>query len=214
MSRAPRTLDLSDDEVKVAQEVFQKFNQSNLEAKRLFDLFKEWQTLKTRSLKRFVLSLSFLLTISWLINVDITDIKPLGINVSGADETLFLISLLIIHVVTFIYYRVQRSIDLNVNEAEISLFEEELSQFIELSDFIDEIIKEGRAKSLRDLMNDVHGSIRLSGRMPKVQDVYNAVIFFKNRLRQEQAKKKWTEKIETISIYALSIADISIIISF
>jgi hypothetical protein len=214
MAKGPRKYKISDKEAETVEEAYNKFGRTSIETEKLFDLFKEWQSLKTRSLKRFVISLSFLLTFAWIVNIDITDIKPLGLNVSEADQALFLIALLIIHTAAFVFYRVQRSIDLNINKAEISLFEEELKELLKISIILDKIINEKRAPSIQALINDVKGHYGTNN-LSKVQKMYKAVSFFKKRLQREQHKRDIIEKLETILIYGLAITALSsILVSF
>ena len=214
MAKGSRKFKISNEEVEIVELSYTKFSRSSIETEKLFDLFKEWQTLKTRSLKRFVISLSFLLTFAWILSIDITDIEPLGLNVPGANQALFLISILVIHVTTFIFYRVQRSVDLNINKAKISLIKEELEELLTISDVLDKIIEEERAPSIRELIKDVKGSYG-TNRLNKALKMYKAVSFFKNKLQKEQTKRGTIEILETVVIYGLAIAGfLSIIISF
>ncbi len=214
MGKAPRRYNISDEEVKIVEQAYNKFSRSTLETEKLFDLFKEWQSLKTRSLKRFTISLSFLLTFAWIVKIDITDIEPLGLNISGADQVLFLIILAIIHIATFVLYRVQRSIDLNINKAEISLFEEELKELLKISSTLGKIIEEERAPSIRKLIHDVKGAYGTNS-INDVLKLNKALSFFKDKLQKQQTKRDAIEILETVVIYGLAIAALmSILVSF
>ncbi|MDZ7767206.1 MAG: hypothetical protein U5K00_22800 [Melioribacteraceae bacterium] len=147
MSKDSRKEILTVDEERTNKKAYRKLGQTNIDEEKPFELFKEWQSRKTRSIKRFVLSLSFLLTFAWIVNINIYEIQPLGLNVSEVNEKRFLGFLLVIHVVTFIYYRVQRSIDLNIKKARISLFEEDLNELINHSDFFENLISKGKGKT-------------------------------------------------------------------
>lgn len=212
MSEKSNKLNLSRSEIRDIKIVIRKFGNSNLKTEQLFDLFIDWQSSKTRSLKRFVLTFTFLLTMALILGVDITKIEPFGINVADVNKTYFLHSLLVVHIFTFIYFRVQRSVDLNVKKARISFFEMDLNEFIKLTDIVDEIIEASKAPNLSYLITEVTGTSVLRRRDEKVNSVYKAISFFKDKLRKEHTKNELGEAIETVGFYIFFIAGIASII--
>jgi hypothetical protein len=213
MSKKPSKYNISEDEAAKFKFIIQSFEKSSIETEKLFDLFTEWQSLKTRSLKRFVLTLSFLLTLAFFIEMDISVIEPLGLSVEDANQTAFLISLMIIHVTMLPYYFYQRSVDLNVKKAKVLHFSEDLEEFLDSSEKIEEFMNEKSIPSFRVLIKEVTGNITFTKSSRKSQQVYEAVSFFKEKLKKEKAKSDLAEKAEAIIIVGLWVFGIITVVS-
>jgi len=158
-----------DDEVKV-QIIKDEFGWSGFDTESLYSFFREWQSGKTKSVKRFVLSFSFILSLSFLAGVTITDIDLFGVEVADGKEILFLSSLIFIHIISFIYFYHLRSIDWDVHLSKIKPVEARLEEYIKLADELDQIVKDNNISSVealfddfRDIMTDMNSDDGYSG---------------------------------------------------
>jgi hypothetical protein len=207
--------ELTEPEKNEITQSLQKFGNSVIEIERLFDLFSAWQSLKTRSLKRFVISSSLFFSLSFLLKLDITRIDLFGFNFEDADPFLFQTSLLVILSGSYLYYLFQRSIDKNVKQAKISALKDDLNHLIQLSDLLEKYIAKSQYKNIRSLISKSIGAVPLTGHQRKSIEVFNAVVFFKKQLQKEEKKYNWAEKIENILLFLLfALAMIAIIFGF
>jgi len=196
---------LTSEEEKDMNRTLTLFNQAPVEMEQFFELFNEWQSLKTRSLKRFVLSLSFILTISLIVGMKITEIDLFGISVNEGNEVWFLSFLIIIHVCSFSYYWYHRSVDQNVSSAKVGYLKDNLSEYIQLTKSIDKIISKKKATRLTEFWEGAAGVEPTSSYINKIEGTYKAISFFNEKLSKEFNKINWAESIKKALIWILAI---------
>lgn len=206
---------LTSKEVKDVNRALSLFNQAPVDVEQFFELFNEWQSLKTRSIKRFVLSLSFILTISLIVGIKITEIDLFGISVSEGHEVWFLLSLILIHVCSFSYYWYCRSVDQNVSRAKVSHLRDNLSEYIKLTKSIDKIISERKETRLTEFWKGAPGVSPSSSYINNIEGTYKAISFFNKKLSKEFDKISWAEFLEKSIIWILAIIGLlAIVCSF
>jgi hypothetical protein len=209
----PRKIDLTDQEIQKVHEIKEKFERSGIDIESLFEFFTDWQSNKTKSIKRFVLSLSFILSLALVAGVKILEIDLFGMTVSEGWDNYFLSSVLVMHLSLFFYYQYLKSIDFNVQQAKIHTVEEELEEYVKLAHEIDQIVEKNNLESASELFSDFGNPIVI-GQGGELS-TYDSIKFYDEKLRKQHMKFKWGEVIENIVIYGLGFAGlVSIINSF
>lgn len=201
---------LNNDEENLAKESYQKFGNSNLEVDKLFDLFLDWQSSKTRSLKRFVLSFSFLVVFIFIVDLDITSIAPFGANIEDANRDKLFITLAIVHTIVFFYYLFQRYVDKKVMDAQISLFDEELNKLLPIYQSIEHILEKNSIPSFKALINNTQGPA--TTKLHQAEKSFNTLSFFSKKLESENALRVKADTIELWFIIILSLSTLLILL--
>ncbi|MEP1306528.1 MAG: hypothetical protein ABJK11_16495 [Balneola sp.] len=211
-SNPPRKIQLSKNDAEKVIEAKEKFNSLDLDIDSLFTLFTDWQTSKTKSVKRFVISISFLLTLALIAGANIVqDIEVLRVPISDGHEEQFLIALFIIHFSAFLYYMYLIAIDFSVQQAKIDTIEGDLEECEGLVHEIDKIIIDNKIQSAGYLFNDFTSPLLSVHRTE--EKVYEAVKFYSEKLKKSNKWKKWSDRSEVILLYLLYSAGIVSIIS-
>lgn len=212
MGGPPRKISLTVGEANKVRKIKKKFDGLDFQIETLFDLFNDWQSSKTKSVKRFVISVSFLLTMALIAGANIVyDIEVLRVPISNGHEEGFLIALLVIHFSAFLYYIYLRAIDLSVQKAKIDTIEDDLEECKVLVREIDKIIAKNNISSVGYLFNDFTSP--MMGAHSTDKQVYEAVKFYDEKLKQSNQWKKWGEWAEIILLYLFYSAGIIAIIS-
>lgn len=190
---------LTDKQTKEINKLRNELGTLELDCDVLFKLFDEWQSLKTRSLKRFTITLSFILTLGLVTGTDIMTAKPLGIEFTGEDPTCFLIVLLIVHVGVFIYFLYQRLVDSNVRKTRLKLSIKEFYKNKNLKSSVYKVIDEVAVNDLSELLSLANAStLNKFDRM--AIKTFDTIIFYEDNLEQQRKKAEVGEVIETIII--------------
>jgi len=211
--QAPRKIQLTDKEEKRIEKIIQILDVSDVDLPSIYNFFKEWQSSKTKSMKRFVLSISFVLTLAFIAGVSITDVDLFGVIVAEGREIIFLSSLIAIHICSFIYHLYLRSIDWDVHQANIIPVEAELKKYEDLIDEIDEIVEKQNIRSVEALFDDFRAPI--TSMHSSEEDTYKAIKFYVRNLKKSHDKVFWGDMAELFVIWALGVMGLfAIIFSF
>ena len=207
-----RKLPLNTEEQETVIEAISLFESSGINHTTIFDLFKDWQSDKTKSVKRFVLSISFILSLSIFAGVNLVEIDLFGVSVADGMENIFLFALIVILICSFFYYEYLTRTDQKIHEAKVDSVKIGTEKYLNLVDEIDRIIEKKKIKSIETLFDDFKWTMHQSTRD---LEAYNALKFFRNKLEKPKKSYEWGESIERIVIYILGItALISILSSF
>jgi hypothetical protein len=209
---APREIDLTPEEATSVNQIIDSLTTTGLTVNSLFKLFNEWQSNKTKSVKRFVLSFPFILTLTIVAGVNITDINLFGVSVQQGMATVFLSSLVIILIFSFVYYLYLQSKDWKLYLAKIDSVNDSLERCVNITEKIDEIINDNGIESVEYLFDDFKGTFDKSN---SDIEAYNAIKFYKNKLKNTRKNFKRIETIEFVGICLLNLLGLAaIIISF
>jgi hypothetical protein len=201
MGGPPRKIPLTDEEVEIVYEAKKKFDSLNMDVDSLFEFFNDWQSSKTKSVKRFTISLSFLLTLALIAGVNIIDNELFRVQVSEGREILFSFALLVIHFGSFFYYTYLKSIDLDVHNAKVSTREKSINESVGLMQEIEKIISDNEIPSASYLFKDFTSPI-LSMHSNEAE-VYEALKFYEEKLKKSNKRRKLGEKAEYFLLYIL-----------
>lgn len=176
----------------------------DLDIETMFKLFEEWQSLKTRSIKRFTITLSFILSLGWISGTDILTAKPLGIEFAGENPATFLTVLLIIHVGVFAYFLYQRSVDSAIRRAKLKILIKDFDKQKILKNEVDKILKEESVKEFRDLLSKAnHSFIDKNDR--NALKSYKTINFYEENLHKQRRKASIGEAFESIIISLIAL---------
>ncbi|NGP90253.1 hypothetical protein [Fodinibius halophilus] len=212
LGQPPREIDLSPEEAFKVKKIMSNLASTGLTVDSLFDLFNDWQSNKTKSTKRFVLSFSFILSLTIVAGVNITEIDLFGVSVQDEMSALFLSSLATILVISFFYYIYLQNKDWEVHTAKTSYVDKSLKNCLNMVEQIDDILTKKDIKSAKDLFDDFKSSYDKSN---LEFEAYQAIKFYKNNLKDTRKSIDWVEKLELWGICILNfLALIAIITSF
>ena len=211
--QAPRKIQLKEKDEKRIEKIIQILNASNINLPSINKFFNDWQSAKTKSMKRFVLSISFILTLAYIAGINITEVDLFGVIVTEGREIIFLSSLLVIHICSFIYHLYLRSIDWDVHQANIIPVEAELENYENLIDEVDEIVEKYKISSPEVLFDDF--SAPITSMHDTVFETYSAIKFYIQNLKKPHDKSFRGDMAELFVIWALGVMGLfAIIFSF
>jgi len=208
----PRKIPLNNDDQKKINSIITVFSNSGINIDSLYALFNDWQSSKTKAVKRFVLSLSFILSLTLVAGIPITDIDLFGLSVAEGNGNIFLSAVLVIHVLSFVYFVYLRRNDLKVNEAKLSSLKKGLESCLKMTEFVDKIVEREKLPSVRFLFNDFKSQMHSND---SDIEAYEGLKFYKEKLKKPHKSFELVEWLEIGLICGLGIlALISIVISF
>lgn len=211
--QVPRKIQLKEKDEKRIEKIIQILNASNIDLPSIKKIFNDWQSAKTKSMKRFALSISFVLTLAFIAGINITEVDLFGVIVAEGREIIFLISLLVIHICSFFYHLYLRSIDWEVHQANIIPVEAELKKYENLIDEVDEFVKKYKIKSAEVLFDDF--STPITSLHDTTFETYNAIKFYTQKLKKPHGKSYWGDMAELFVIWVLGVNGLlAIIFSF
>lgn len=212
LGEPPRDIELPDDHEEIVEKAKETLSYVNVTKESIFTVFNEWQSNKTKSLKRFVLSFSFILSMSLVAGINITEIDLFGVKVHEGMETIFLVVLIIILFIAFAYYEYLLRHDLKIHNAKIKSVKDALDECSDLVIKLDEIVEENsNIISVEVLLRDFWGM------HDKGDDLksYEAINFYNKELKNPEENYDLIELLEAVGIYTLGfIALWAIILSF
>ncbi len=212
---ASREIDLRPQDERDVESIRKALSNSGLNTQKLFDLFRDRYTDKTKSVKRFVLSLSFLLALTLFAGVNITEINLFGVEVSLGMENMFLGSILFVHLVSFSYFMYLRENDTELHEAMISRVKKSTNSYLDFSKKLDEIVHKYELKSVEELLDDFRENATVFNSNDEDIKAYEALKFYEQKLMNTHQGFEWVEKLEILAIWGLYISGIvAIILSF
>lgn len=212
---APRNIELLPQDERDVEAIRKALSQSGLTTQKLFDLFKDQQSDKSKSIKRFVLSLSFILSLTLVAGVDITDINLFGLEVKPDNSIIFLSSILFIHIVLFIYFIYLRWNDMEIKNAMVSNVKKATESYIDLAKKLDEIRHKYDLPSVDYLLSDFRDNATVLNPNEEDIEAYRALKFYQKNLQTSHRGFEFIERMEILSIYGLAIlAALAIIFSF
>ncbi|MEX0905100.1 MAG: hypothetical protein WD028_05240 [Balneolaceae bacterium] len=170
---------------------------------------------KTKAVKKFVLSVSFLLSLTLVAGVNITEIHLFGVEVLPEMEYMFLGSILFIHLATFAYFIFLRGNDIELHSAMISRVKKATESYLDFSKKLDEIVLNYELPSVEELLDDFRENATVMN--PNDEDIvaYQALKFYEKELKNTHRGFEWIEQLEILAVWGLYITGlIALILSF
>jgi len=212
---APRKIDLRPQDERDVKAIKEALSKSGLTTQKLFDLFKEKYSEKTKAIKKFVISISFLLSLTLVAGVNITEINLFGVQVSAGMESIFLGSILFIHFISFSYFMYLNGNDSALHEAMISRVKKSTKSYLDFSKKLDEIVHKYNLSSVEELLDDFRENATVFSSNDEDIKAYDALKFYEKKLMDTHRGFEWVEKLELLAIWGLYILGlIAIILSF
>ncbi len=197
-----RELEIHGEDETIIYEAINKLDKSNLKTEDLFELFSDWHTKKTLTVKRVFVSTSILVAAAAWIGIDYTDLSLFGLKVANGSPDKFIIFILLSIVISGIFYEFSRRIDGSVRKAKINHINNDLKSLVQPVKTIDGAMERNNIDDFSDLYFDFRSSM---GR-PKHDaiDVYRAVKFYKKNLSKAGVGLTVVTIMEHIVTYAIA----------
>lgn len=212
---APRKIDLSPQDEKDVEAIKEALSKSGLTTQKLFDLFKEKYSDKTKAIKKFVISISFLLSLTLVAGVKITKVNLFGVEVLPGMENIFLGSILFIHFITFTYFMYLSGNDSELHEAMISRVKKSTKSYLDFSNKLDDIAHKYKLSSVEELLDDFRENATVFNSNDEDIKAYEALKFYEKKLMNTHRGFEWVEKLELLAVMGLyTLGLIAIILSF
>lgn len=212
---APRKIDLRPQDERDVEAIKEALSKSGLTTQKLFDLFKEKYSEKMKAIKKFVISISFLLSLTLVAGVNITEVNLFGVEVLPGMESIFLGSILFIHFISYSYFMYLSGNDAELHEAMISNVKKSTNSYLDFSKKLDELVHKYKLSSVDELLDDFRESATVFSSNEEDIKAYEALKFYEKKLMNTHRGFEWVEKLELLAIMGLYILGlIAIILSF
>ena len=188
----PREIDLDPEDEKKIEAISLKLSESGLTREAPFRFFNEWQSGKQKSVKRFVLSLSFVITLSAIAGADITDINIFGTTVQDGREPYFFMAMILVLCMSFWYYEFLRKNDSEVQSARNKVTADNLESGFEMVSFVESIVEKYNIRSAEALFDDFSSPINDEGDY----EAYLAIKYYQNNLDKPNNRRSLSEWME------------------
>lgn len=186
---------LTGDEQEKVDEIIQYFTDASLNYKSLYELFEDWQTPKTRAIKKFLITIITILSFGFVSGVDLRQISLLGVPTQEVSIFHFLIAITLILIISYAYYILQNLIDKNVAEARIKTVKNELKVCSKFVAKLEEIVKSYEVDSVEEIIkSNTPRKTLLSDNSPL--NVFESIVHYKSELEAPNISNKFLNLIE------------------
>lgn len=209
-----REIDLQEGDEKIVYESIDKLDKSRLNTEDLFEVFNDWQTKKTLTSKRIWVSTSLLVAAASWIGVDYTELTLFGLKLSNGNPERLIAFILILIILSGIFYEVSRRIDSSVRNAKISHISRDLKELREPMRAIREVMDRNNISSFSDLYYDFKSSLVVNNKHNAV-DVFRAINFYDKNLTGAGKGLNLVTIAEQLVIYLIAAyAIVALVVSF
>ncbi|HBX66199.1 MAG: hypothetical protein CL670_04600 [Balneola sp.] len=192
-------IDLSPDNQKSVDECLEYFTDASLNYEALYELFEDWQTPKTRAVKKFLITIITVLTFGFIAKVDLRQISLFGVPTNEVSIFHFMIAITLILVLSYTYYLLQNLKDKNVAEARVKTVRNELEVCSDFAAKLEDIVKVTKVDSVEKLIKSfTPRKTLLSDNSPL--NVYESIIHYKSELEAPNNSNKFLNLIEKLGI--------------
>jgi|GEM_PF-1338440 uncharacterized membrane protein len=139
-----REIELSEVEENRVKEALNYFETNSLYEAELIKLFDDWQSDRTKSIKKFLLSILTVLSLTVFAGINILEVELFSITVAEGYQYLFLAIFLIVLGSLFCYYEINLQRDKKVNDSNLKVFMKALKRSSQYLGVVDTILKKKR----------------------------------------------------------------------
>lgn len=176
-----REINLSETDELTVQDALASLGRASSKTEKLFDVFAEWQSRRTYTMRRVLITSILVILVSAWVGVDYKEISILGLQVSNGNMQHFLIFLIAAVLASAVVYAASIGIDLTVRKAKIGYVSSEMKSLKACVATIDDILHRNEVDSFSDLYFDFVSALQNPGRHDAI-DAYRAVKFYSERL--------------------------------
>lgn len=174
-----REIPLSREEVATVGKSIAILKKSRSNQEKLFEIFDDWQTKKTLTAKRILVSTSIIVVAASWIGIEYKDLSFFGLKIASGSPERFIVFILMTILLSGFFYEISRRIDLAVQKAKIKNVSQDLKVLKKPVDDIGSVMKRNNISSFSDLYFDFQ-SLGTTDR--DAINAFNAVHFYREYL--------------------------------
>lgn len=180
-TESDREIEMSKEDESLADDSIRKLDESSLDTKDLFDVFDDWQTKRTLTSKRILVSTSVLVSSASWVGIDYTKLTFFGMKVADGAPIKFLLFIIAVILLSCAFYELSRRVDLSVRKAKIAHVDRDLKELIEPFNEIKGVMERNGINSVANLYFDFRSAIS-NGSKHNAIDVFRAIEFYREHL--------------------------------
>lgn len=199
-----REIEMSESEEKKVKEALDYFETNSLYEEELLKLFEDWQSDRTKSIKKFLLSLISVLSLTVFAGINILEVRLFNITVSEGYQYLFLSAFICVIAGLFYYYEINLWRDKKVNDSNLKVFMKSLQRSDHYLEEIDQILNQTGA-TIEQLVEDFeeHG-LAVQKKSSPLRG-YRLMKFYKNDLEEPHTTDLKIYRFEITGLYFLGL---------
>jgi len=199
-----REIEMSESDEKIVKEALDYFESNSIYENELLKLFEDWQSNRTKSIKKFLLSLTSVLSLTVFAGINILKVELFNITVVDDYEYLFLIVLFLVIVGLFYYYEINLWRDKRVNDSNLKVFMNALQRSDLYLEDVDTILNE-KGITIEQLVEDFEdNSLAIQQKSSPLRG-YRLMKFFKNDLEEPFTTDLNIYRFELSGLYFLGL---------
>ena len=199
----PRKIDLPEEDVVTVVESIDILKKSRSKQEQLFDIFDDWQTKRTLTTKRVLVSTSVIVFAASWIGIDYMDLSFFGLKIANGSPQRFIIFVLASILLSGLFYEFSRRIDLSVRKAKIANVSQDLDALKKPVEDIDSVLERNNISSFRKLYFDFESSLSANNEHHAI-NAFNAMHFYRKHLVGTNRGLNLIASTELVIIYLIS----------
>lgn len=202
--------ELTVQEKSLFDEILEYYSDVSIGDDSLYSIFQEYQYSKTKGSKKFLFTVSFLLTFGFFTGIDLSDMSFFGTETSSLNPNYLIFTLLFILVISSLHYFFHNKRDKQLHDAKLQSINGELKQCLLYKTEIEKLAVKADANDVENLM-----AIKLTtGELYKEDsplNVYYSISHYDDNLKEPANLSQILSKSESIGLYFLTFTSITFI---
>lgn len=199
-----REIPMSESEEKRVIEALDYFETNSLYEEELLKLFEDWQSDRTKSIKKFLLSLISVLSLTVFAGINILEVRLFNITVAEGYQYLFLSAFIGVIAGLFYYYEINLWRDKKVNDSNLKVFMKSLQRSDQYLKEVDYIL-EKTGVTIKQLVEDFDDRGLAVQKKSSPLRGYRLMKFYKNDLEEPHTTDLKIYRFEITGLYFLGL---------
>lgn len=197
----PRRIAMSQEDTVIVNDSIASLKKSSSKKEKLFQIFDDWQTKRTLTAKRILMSTSIIVAAASWIGIDYMDLSLFGLKIASGNPQRFIIFILFTILLSGLFYEVSRRLDLTVRKAKIINVSQDIETLKEPVEALDLVMKRNNISSFRKLYFDFQS---LHNQDHDAIHAFNAVHFYRKHLEDANKGFDVLAVTELVMIYLIA----------
>lgn len=207
-----REIELSQEDVTIVSDSIDRLKKSRINKEELFEIFDDWQTKRTLTAKRVLVSTSIIVTAASWIGIDYADLSFFGLKIANGNPERFIIFVLVAVLVSGLFYEASRRIDLSVRKAKIANLSHDLSSLEQPVADIDLVMDHNNISSFRELYFDFESSFHGVNQQHHAIHAFDALHFYQKHLKGTNRGHDILSFTEMTIVYMIALCAIIVLV--
>lgn len=203
-SSPKREIEMTASEEDRVKKAFHFFEYNSFNQSELLEIFEDWQSDRTKSIKKFLLSILTVLSLTAVAGINILEVELFNISVADNYEYWFLSILLMLIVGLFCYYEINLFRDKKVNDSKLEAFINTLHGSDHYLEEIDNILNLKNV-TIEQLIEDFQDSFIVAQQNSSPLVGYRTMKFFKNKLKKPFSTDLKIFRFEISALYFIGL---------